>query len=274
MNGTVNPNYLPTTVTFEYGTSLSYGQSMTVSQNPITGNNITNVSVELTGLTEGTTYHFRIKTENSLGTVMGNDLYFTTLLLPTVITGPTIRTSFFTVTSGGEVISDGGAPIIVSGVCWSTSPIPTVALSTKTSDGNGTGTFTSNITTGIEADNKFYVRAYATSSAGTGYGDEFLLERCITTWGSLEVNKITETEVRICLNAVKDLFDQIDMSLYLVDENGKIIAQESSFYFGFENFVSICKDVAGLKIGTTYTLTGVLGSFCGAEIPNPISFTL
>jgi hypothetical protein len=73
INGIINPNYLSTTVTFEYGTTTSYGNSISVSASPFTGNSDIRVSATLTGLTMGQTYHFRIKAENEAGTVTGND---------------------------------------------------------------------------------------------------------------------------------------------------------------------------------------------------------
>jgi hypothetical protein len=74
-------------------------------------------------------------------------------------------------TSGGNIISDGGSPITARGVCWSTSSNPTIALTTKTNDGSGIGSFNSNITGLLEGTN-YYVRAYATNSTGTFYGNE------------------------------------------------------------------------------------------------------
>ena len=79
LNGTVNPNYLSTTVTFEYGLTTSYGTSATATQSPVTGSSSLSVSADLTGLNPGTIYHFRVKTVNSLGTVLGDDKSFTTL---------------------------------------------------------------------------------------------------------------------------------------------------------------------------------------------------
>jgi uncharacterized protein (TIGR02145 family) len=79
LNSTANANYLSTTVTFEYGTTINYGSSSTATQSPITGNTSTPVSADITGLTPGTTYHFRIETVNSRGTIYGSDVTFTTL---------------------------------------------------------------------------------------------------------------------------------------------------------------------------------------------------
>ena len=55
---------------------------------------------------------------------------------------------------------------------WSTSTNPTILLTTKTTDGTGSGAFTSTIT-GLTANTQYYVRSYATNSAGTSYGNEF-----------------------------------------------------------------------------------------------------
>jgi uncharacterized protein (TIGR02145 family) len=76
LNGTVNPNYLSTTVTFEYGTTTSYGSTIAGIPSPIMENIDSNISVTLSGLNPETTYHFRIKATNSLGTNYGEDLTF------------------------------------------------------------------------------------------------------------------------------------------------------------------------------------------------------
>lgn len=76
-----------------------------------------------------------------------------------------------TAASGGAVITDGGASVTSRGVCWSsTSNAPTVGIAGSFSlDGSGTGAFTSSLT-GLTANTTYYYRAYATNSAGTGYG--------------------------------------------------------------------------------------------------------
>ena len=69
---------------------------------------------------------------------------------------------------GGTISSDGGATVTARGVCWSMGENPTVADDT-TNDGTGAGSFTSYVT-GLTASTTYYLRAYATNSAGTGYG--------------------------------------------------------------------------------------------------------
>jgi len=74
-----------------------------------------------------------------------------------------------TAKSGGTITYTAGLPVTARGVVWSTNPLPTIALSTKTIDGSGSGSFTSDIT-GLLPNTTYYVRAYATTANGTGYG--------------------------------------------------------------------------------------------------------
>lgn len=75
-----------------------------------------------------------------------------------------------TATSGGNVTNEGGATVTARGVCWSTSPNPTVS-DNYTTDGDGTGTFVSTIS-GLSPNTPYYVRAYSTNSVGTAYGNQ------------------------------------------------------------------------------------------------------
>jgi uncharacterized protein (TIGR02145 family) len=68
------------------------------------------------------------------------------------------------------VTSDGGSSVTARGVCWSTSQNPTTSNS-KTTNGTGVGSYTSNIT-GLSPNTTYYVRAYATNSEGTAYGEQ------------------------------------------------------------------------------------------------------
>jgi uncharacterized protein (TIGR02145 family) len=73
-------------------------------------------------------------------------------------------------TSGGNITNNGGTLVTHRGIVWSTSPNPTTANS-STNDGSGSGNYTSNLTA-LNANTTYYVRAYATNSAGTAYGNE------------------------------------------------------------------------------------------------------
>ncbi|MBI1193761.1 MAG: hypothetical protein GC205_11405 [Bacteroidetes bacterium] len=90
--------------------------------------------------------------------------------LPEVTTTPVSMVTLDAAVSGGEVTDDGGDVLVSRGVCWSTSPEPTTADS-KTVDGAGVGSFVSSLS-GLTAGQMYYVRAYATNSAGTAYGQQ------------------------------------------------------------------------------------------------------
>ena len=89
---------------------------------------------------------------------------------PQVITTEIFDITSNSATSGGNVISYGGSNVTARGVCWSTSVNPTIADS-HTIDGSGVGVYSSYLT-GLISSTTYYVRAYATNSAGTAYGNQ------------------------------------------------------------------------------------------------------
>jgi uncharacterized protein (TIGR02145 family) len=104
----------------------------------------------------------------------------TTILIMTMLNGckkeivPVVETVSVREITGssavvGGIITEPGSSIILErGVCWSTNPLPTIS-DHKTTDGPGAGSFISNLAD-LTSEVLYYVRAYATSSAGTGYG--------------------------------------------------------------------------------------------------------
>ncbi|NTW31812.1 MAG: DUF1566 domain-containing protein [Bacteroidetes bacterium] len=148
--------------------------------NPTIANNITSdgtgigsFSSSITGLTPSATYYVRAyATACVVGTVYGNEVHFTTLpaTFATLTTTAISSTTSSTATSGGNITNDGGATVIARGVCWNTSTNPTITNS-HTSDNTGIGSFTSSIT-GLTGGVTYYVKAYATNSVGTAYGNE------------------------------------------------------------------------------------------------------
>jgi len=127
----------------------------------------------LSELTTGTTYFVRAYATNSIGTSYGNEVTFKTTAAPTLTTSDATLITSNGATCGGDITDDGGADVTVSGVCWSIATSPTIDDS-KTTDGSASGVFTSTITD-LTASTTYYVRAYATNSVGTSYGNEIEL---------------------------------------------------------------------------------------------------
>lgn len=167
-------------ITDNGGASIdSRGVCWSTSANPvITGPHSTDgtgngsFTSTLTGLTAGVLYYVRAYATNNSGTAYGNEVSFTTsagsmAILTTATVNSVTATSSV---SGGNITNDNGSDVTARGVCWSSSSGPSVT-DPHTTNGIGTGIFTSSIS-GLNASTGYYVRAYATNSYGTAYGNE------------------------------------------------------------------------------------------------------
>ncbi|MFB9090040.1 MopE-related protein, partial [Flavobacterium paronense] len=153
--------------------STTTGPTDALATKTVDGNGLGSFTSSITGLTANTTYFVRAYARNSTGAAYGAEISFTTLTNLPTLAATTAATSITatTASSGGNVTAIGASPVDFRGVCWSTTTGPTVALATKTVDGSGLGSFTSNIT-GLAASTTYFVRAYATNGSGTAYGAE------------------------------------------------------------------------------------------------------
>jgi len=161
---------------------LMKGVCWSTSQNPETdnpamyttdGSGSDSFTSDITGLTPGTLYYVRAYAINSVGTAYGNQRSFTTdppATAPTVRTNPVINVSTTSANSGGNVTDNGGAAVMVRGVCWSTSQNPT-ADDNVTTNGEGLGSYSSYMSDLIPG-TTYYVRAYAFNGVDFGYGQQ------------------------------------------------------------------------------------------------------
>ena len=95
-------------------------------------------------------------------------------VLPTLTTTAVTAITTNSASSGGNITANGGEEVTARGVCWGTTANPTVSGS-KTSDGTDIGTFTSAIA-GLTPNTDYHVRAYATNSVGTAYGNDLVFK--------------------------------------------------------------------------------------------------
>ena len=182
----------PVNVNITGNTNINYGQSTTLTASGAdnyqwsTGATISSIT-----LSPSSTTTYTVTGTNSYGcTATASVTVTVNPVAPTVTTNNVSNIQPTSVTCGGNVTSDGGAPVTQRGVCWSTSQNPTVSGS-HTTNGNSTGTFTSNLT-GLTPNTTYYVRAYATNSAGTACGEQ---KSFITPCNTVNVNIAGSTTI-------------------------------------------------------------------------------
>ena len=142
LNGTINPNGLASNYHFDYGTTISYGNSTTTTPAGA-GSSSVDVNAPITGLTSGVTYHFRLVGVNSDGTSNGNDMTFTT---PTNILVVTPSNRNVPASPAGVTTFD-----VNSNTTWTASSNQTWCTVTPSGSGNGTITanYQANTTVGV-----------------------------------------------------------------------------------------------------------------------------
>jgi hypothetical protein len=156
--------------------NTSINPTIALSTKTSSGTGTGTFSESITGLSASTVYYVRTYATNANGTVYGNEISITTTgVIPSLTTTAASSTTISSFTTGGTISNDGGNLVTYRGVCWSTSSNPTIN-DNRILSGTGTGTFTITLSN-LNLATTYYVRSFATNSAGTAYGNE----RAITT---------------------------------------------------------------------------------------------
>ena len=166
LNCTANASSILTGVDFEYGTTTSYGQESNASH--ITGNTSTNLSCCITGLTNGVTYHYRVRAANSIGLAYGNDMEFT-LNAPTAETLEATDLTSTTATLNGIVNANTFSSNVTFEYGTTTSYGQEVTPEQSPVTGNA-GTNVSATLAGLTCGIKYHFRVKAENSSGISYG--------------------------------------------------------------------------------------------------------
>lgn len=156
----------------EKGFCWSTTRNPTISNQKISADSLNNVSgVIITGLKSNTDYYIRSYARNSSGLVYGNQMSFTTknpLPIINTTSASYLQTSQ-NISCLGYVVYEGSSDITERGICWSTGETPTINDNKKAASSAGTGSYALT-SDSLNIDNDYYVRAYATNSYGTSYG--------------------------------------------------------------------------------------------------------
>ena len=183
----------PVNVNITGNTNINYGQSITLTASGAdnyqwsTGATISSIT-----LSPSSTTTYTVTGTNNYGcTATASVTVTVNPVTPTVTTNNMSNIQATSVTCGGNVTSDGGAPVTQRGVCWGTSQNPTISFCSHITNGSGTGDFTILITS-LTPNTTYYVRAYATNSAGTAYGEQ---KSFITPCNTVNVNIAGSTTI-------------------------------------------------------------------------------
>lgn len=215
------------------------------------------------GLTGGVSYTRYVWANNVCGESVATTLVQSTEppIPPTVGSSPVTSVGLTTASSGGDVTDDGAAQVIERGVCWGTSPNP-VSTGSHTSDGTGTGVFTSSVT-GLEPGTVYYIRAYATNVAGTSYGDEFRFSTLIADAdGKAYRTVLTGTQLWMAENLA-----------YLPTVSPPTVKSSTDpvyYVYGYTGGT----DVVAAKTHPNYALYGVLYNWPAATAACPVGWHL
>lgn len=152
------------------GVCYGYLPSPTVTGNSktIDGTGTGTFISNLSSLVTNHNHYIRAYATNSKGTAYGNEIFITTAATPSITT-QSVSVQNNKWLSGGNNINSSASPVTAKGICWSTTPNPTIA-NDKTNEGGGANSFTSRAF--LSTNSTYYVRAYATNSFGTGYGNQ------------------------------------------------------------------------------------------------------
>ncbi len=231
-------------------------------------------SANITGFDYNTEYFVKAYAKNAKGVSYGDEVSFMTLTagLPEISTNEVTNIAGTTATCGGNVTSDGGIPVTAQGVCWSTSQNPTIADS-HTTDGSGTGSFTSSIT-GLIPGTTYYVRAYVTNSEGTSYGNQviFTSGTIPPTISTYSASSITSNSAISGGNVSSDGGTNVTSRgvCWSTSQNPTTNDSHTTDGMGTGSFTS---NITSLSPGATYYARAYATNSVGTNYGNQITFT-
>ncbi len=262
----------------ERGVVYDVTEDLTIESNKVVFSDSTEdksqFSVTIGGLDYATMYFARVYAIGTAGAIYGDTVSFSTLPeSPTLTTAEITAITGNSATGGGNVTNNGGAPVTMKGVCFGTGTAPTVD-STITENGDGLGAFVSEL---IELDGNtvYYVRAYATNSAGTGYGPEVSFTTLkglptVTTTAVTEVSKISAVSGGEVTGDGGGTISERGLVWALTADP---TTDDTKIMDGSPGIGIYVSNIAGLTLSTTYNVRAYAINSAGTAYGDNISFT-
>jgi uncharacterized protein (TIGR02145 family) len=276
LHGSVNPNSLSTTVNFEWGTTTSYGNTVTPAQSPLTGNSSVIVTADLSGLASGTTYHVRIKVENSLGVTYSSDLIFKTLGDPpsaTISSASNIQVRSSTL--NGSVNPN----YLVTAVIFEWGITASYGNTVTSSQSPLTGSSNVNVNadlSGLKPGTTYHYRIRATNLLGTTNSPDmtFLTLGQIPTTIALTATNLQYTTATLNGSVNPNYLNStISFEWGTTLDYGNNITPVNNNIPAGNTAVSVSIGISGLNQGTTYHFRVVAANELGTSYSNDLTFT-
>jgi uncharacterized protein (TIGR02145 family) len=275
LSGQINPNYISTSASFEYGTTTSYGKSVDFSLNPLTGNGFYGVTALVADLTPGTTYHFRVKAVNSLGTTYGDDMQFTTTGGVPVIVSSSFGSKSSTAATFRAIINPNFLSTVVTlEYGTSTGYGSSVNATPNQIEGSGNSSVSTSIT-GLSSNTTYHLRIKAVNEAGITYGDDFtfippspVIDADGNSYNTVIIGSQTWMESNLEVTKFNDVTD-----IPLVTDDNVWAGLTSSAYCWYFNDESSSK---GTSYGALYNwYAASSGKICptGWHVPSQVEWT-
>ncbi|MFZ4521560.1 MAG: T9SS type A sorting domain-containing protein [Bacteroidales bacterium] len=253
LHGEVIAKYNATAVSFDYGLTASYGSSVTASPASVNGGGSNTVIGNVSGLTQNTTYHFRIVGTNISGTSYGNDLTFTTTC-PVPATGGVI--------SGPVNVCKNGSGYVytVPAITYATSYVWTLPAGATITSGANTNSITVSFSNLAVSGN---ISVYGTSACGTGSSSPALAITIVP-----QPVPTISGPANVCINSAGNVYTtEAAMTGYTwtVSAGGAITAGPTG------NSITVTWNSAGPQ---TVTVSYTNGNGCVAATPTTYAVTV
>ncbi len=274
LNGSINANDISTTVTFEYGTTTSYENTITAIESPVTGSTNTNVTATINSLSPNTTYHFRVKGVSSGGTTYGSDQSFTTNpIAPTVTTNSSSSITSNSALLNGTVNANGVSTIVSFEYGTTTSYENTIAAIESPVSGSTNTNVTATINS-LSPNTTYHFRVKGVNSGGTTYGNDqsfatnAIAPLAISNSASNISNQSALLNGAVNANGVSTI---VTFEFGLTTSYGNIITANESPVTGSTN-INVTATINLLNPNTSYHFRVKAVSSAGATLGNDISF--